>query len=72
MRTLTCARVSSHVPQRAQRSEHRVPVTEVIEAELDPRLVAVMDHGQLRSGEEGVAQSVHEWLHTATAAGALS
>lgn len=66
MRTLTCARVSSHVPQGAQRSEHRVPVTEVIQAELDPRLVAVMDHGQLRKG--GVAQSVDEWLFTATVA----
>lgn len=48
LRTLTCARVSSHVAQRAQRSEHRVPVIEVVQAELDARLVAVMDHGQLR------------------------
>lgn len=64
MRLLTCARVSSHVAQRAQRSEHRVPVTEVVEAELDPRLVAVMDHGQLR--EEGVAQWVDDWLVTGT------
>lgn len=43
--SLTCPGVASHVAQRPQRSQHRVPVLEVIQTELNSRLVAVMNHG---------------------------
>lgn len=43
-----CSGVASHVAQASERPEDRVSVTEVVETELDSRVVAVMNHSNLR------------------------
>lgn len=43
-----CSGVASHISQPSERPEHGVSVREVIETELDSRIVAVMNHCNLR------------------------
>lgn len=43
-----CSGVASYISQSSERPEHGVSVHEVIETEFDSRIVAVMNHGNLR------------------------